>query len=46
MKFFISLIILSGCMPTHTDSLDTITEEVIAKKQGVNIEITPENKKQ
>lgn len=46
MKIYIlSLSLFCGCMPTHTDSLDTITEEVIAKKQGVDIEITPQNKK-
>ena len=44
MKILI-LILLPGCMSSHTDSLDNITEEVISKNRGVNIEITPETKK-
>lgn len=42
---FICSIFLSSCMTNHQDALEGITDEVIKKNTGVNIEITPEKAK-
>lgn len=41
---FLSLFLFActGCMNRDSDSLDNITEEVLKKNRGVDIEITPE----
>jgi hypothetical protein len=45
MKYFLPLLFLCGCFSKST-SLEDVSEDAIAHKEGVTIEITPEKPRQ
>lgn len=42
MKYILFLAFFASCVSHDSDSLDNITEAVIKKGKGVDIEITPQ----
>ena len=41
MKLFLITVLLCSCASSKGDSIDNVVEEVISKKEGVDIRIDP-----